>query len=84
MKNLSNPKPGNTTGQSSLGGARQGGEGGRGWVGQDAIGSTGQETTHPLALQRIVDTVLDVFSKARTNGILCKPMEERNQRLTRG
>ena len=36
---LSNPKPGHTTGRSGRVGARRGGEGGRGWVGRDAVGS---------------------------------------------
>ena len=38
----------------------------------------------PLALQRIEDTVLDVFSEARTNESLFKPTEEQNPRLTSG
>ena len=37
--NQSNPKPGHTTGRSSRGGARRNGEGGRGWVGRDAVES---------------------------------------------
>ena len=46
---------------------------------EDAIGSIRPGDNH--------HTVLDVSSEARTNEILCilcKPMEERNQRLTRG
>ena len=39
VKSLSNPKPGHTTGRSGRGGARRGGEGRRGWVGRDAVGS---------------------------------------------
>ena len=37
--NLWNPKPGHITGRSSRGGARRGSEGGRGWIGRDAIAS---------------------------------------------
>ena len=57
-------------------------EGGAGWDGTPS-GRSGQETTLPLAFQRIEYTVLDIFSEARTNEILFNPMEERNQRLTR-
>ena len=86
QQDLSNPKPGHTTGRSGRGGAWRGGEGGRGWVGRDAVGSIrpGDNTTLPLPLQRIEETVLEVSSEARNNKVLCKPMEERNQRLTRG
>ena len=57
-----------------------------GGAGKDGTlsGRSGQKTTHPLALQRIEDTVLDVSSEARTKEILCKPMEEQNPRLTTG
>ena len=95
---LSNPKPGHTTGRSGRGIAPRGGEGVRGWVGRDAVGSGCQEANRPSS--RRVDLarrqpsllpssdpkkpVLDVSSEAQTNKILCKPMEERNQRLTRG
>ena len=80
---LSNPKPGHTTGRSGRVGAQRGGEGGQGCVERDAVESI-LETTLVLAFQRIEDTVLELFSETQTNGILCKPMEERSQRLTRG
>ena len=35
-------------------------------------------------IQQIEDTVLDVSLEARTQEILCKPMEEHNERLTSG
>ena len=82
--NRSNQKPGHTTGRSGRGGARRGGEGERGRVGRDAVGSIRPGDNPPSFLQRIEDNVLDAFSEARANEILCKPMGERNQRLTSG
>ena len=82
--NLSNPKPGHTTGWSGRGGARPGGEGGRGWVGQNAFGSTRPGDNPPSCQPANRDTALDVFSSARTNETQFKPMGARNQRLTRG
>ena len=47
-------------------------------------GRFAQETTAPRAPQGIEDNWLNVFSEARTNEILCKPMEEHDNRLTQG
>ena len=58
----------------------------RGWAG---LVRTGRRRVDParrlpsfFSLQRIADTGPDIFSRARTNEILFKPLEEQNQRLT--
>ena len=43
LLNLSNPKPGHTTGRSDRGGAPRGNGEARGWIGRDAVRSIGQE-----------------------------------------
>ena len=55
-----------------------------GAVGQDGTptGRLAQETPIPLAPRASKTTVLDVYSDARTNEILCKTVEEHNDRLT--
>ena len=79
--NLSNPKPGHTTGGSKRGGARCGGG-----AGQDRMSTArfAQETTAPRAPQTSKTTVLNDFSEARTNEFQYKPMGEQNVRLTTG
>ena len=47
-------------------------------------GRVAQKLTVLLTLQRIVDNCPERALQARTNEILCKPMEEQNPRLTRG
>ena len=47
-ENLSNPKPGHTTGRWGRGGARRGGGAGQGWVGRDAVGSIRQGDKSPF------------------------------------
>ena len=72
--NLSNPKPGHTTGAAR-----------RGRAGRDADGSIRPgEQPSLLPSGAFEDNVLNDLSEARTMEILCKPMEEQNQRLTRG
>ena len=46
--NLSIPKPGQTSGRSGRGSARRGGEGARGWVGRNAVGSIRPGDNPPL------------------------------------
>ena len=56
-------------------------------VGRDADGSVRPEDSHPLcppASEESKTTVLNDPSGARTKDIFCKPMEEYNNRLTRG
>ena len=65
-KNSSNPKPGHTTGGSGQGGARRGNRAARSWIGQDAVRSIRQEDNIRLALQQIVNNLLNVSSEART------------------
>ena len=57
IPDLSNPKPGHTTGGSGRGGARRGraGPGGAGWDGTPT-GRSAQETNVPLAFQATVDS----------------------------
>ena len=57
---------------------------GRRWAEQGADISVTLEANRPLALQRNVKTVLNVYSQTRTKEILCKPLREQNVRLTRG
>ena len=66
-------------------GAAHGGAARAGGAGQHGTpsGRSGQGTTLSVALQRVKRTFLDVSSEARTNEILFKPTEERNQRLIR-
>ena len=72
--------------QSSRGGAAHGGAAGRGGAGQDGTptGRFAQETTDSLPPKASRTNVLNVISEARRNEILCKPIEEHNERLTRG
>ena len=53
--NLSNPKPGYTTGGMVRGGPKQSGEAGRDWAGPDAKGRFAKDTTVPRAPQCIED-----------------------------
>ena len=80
----SSPKPGHTTGGSGRHSA--GRTAGRGDAGQNKVPTFRWpwKPTAPLALQRTVKTVLNVSSQARTRGKKFKPVEERNQPLTRG
>ena len=50
IHHLSNPKPGHTTGRSGRGGARRGGEGERGWVGREGVGSIWKGDNPPSCL----------------------------------
>ena len=81
---LSNPKSGHTTGKSSRGGAKRGGDAGRDRARPDADGSVRQGHNRPSCPpghRRQLSRTF--FSKARTKEILYKPMEEHNERLTR-
>ena len=80
--NVSNPKPGHTTGGSGRTARRSGRAG---------SGKIGCQQNHSLRKQK--STVLskasnkyrfNVTPEARTSEILCKPTEDRNPRLTRG
>ena len=80
--NLSNPKPEHTTGASGRGARRSGGAG---------TGRTGRrQNSSPRGLVSRVPSKaskthrLNVSPEARKNEILCKPMEEHNDRLTTG
>ena len=77
---LSNPKPGHTTGGSSQS-ARRGGGAGSGRTGRRPNSSPRRQAslTPPKAskILRLSDS-----PEARTSEILCKPMEEHNDRLT--
>ena len=74
--NLSNPKPGHTSGWSGRG-ARRGGGAGSGRTGcQQNCSPRGQASLAPpkaTKTRRLKDT-----PEARTSEILCKPMEEQN------
>ena len=63
---LSNPKPGHTTGGSGRGSARRGNGPARGWIGRTPFGRPGKETALVLALQRIEKTLVNFFSEERT------------------
>ena len=79
---LSNPKPGHTTGGSGRG-ARRGGRVGSGRVGCQQNFSHRKHKSLVLS-KGSKKRRLSVSPEARTNEILCKQMEERNERLTRG
>ena len=79
---LSSPKPGHTRGDSGRGARRCGGAG---------SGRTGRrQNSSPKRKPSLVPSKaskpsrLNVSPKARTSEILCKPMEEHNDRLTTG
>ena len=80
--NLSNPKPGHTTGGSGRS-ARRSGRAGSGKIGC-------QQNYSPRKQKSIVPSKpskkrrFNVSPEARTSEILCKPTEEQNQRLTTG
>ena len=79
LNNLSNPKPGHTTGGSSRGARRGGG------AGPDRAGR--RQNTSPRRHASLVPykasktRVLNALPEARTSEIPCKPMEEHNGRL---
>ena len=80
--NLSSLKPGHTTGGSGRGARRGGGAGSGRTRCQQNCSPRGQPSSYlPKASKR---RRLNVSPEARTSEILVKPMEERNQRLTRG
>ena len=75
--------------QAGRGGAAHGEAAGRSGAGQDGTptGRSAQETTVSLALQASrasKTTVLNDPWEARANEVLCKPVEEHDNRLTRG
>ena len=79
---LSNPKPGHTTGGSGRG-ARQGGGAGLGRTGRRQNSSPSNQAS--LAPVKAPKTSRPNASPEKRNSeILCKPMEEHNNRLTRG
>ena len=82
--NLTSSKPGHTTGGSGRGGARWGAGAGRGGAGRDADGSVRPGDSRPSCFRGSKTNVPNVSPEARTNEILCKPVEEHNERLTRG
>ena len=79
--NLSNPKPGHTTGASGRS-ARRGGGAGSGLTGCQQNCSPRKQAS--LAPSKASKTRLLVSPEARTSEILCKPMEEQILRLNRG
>ena len=81
---LSNPKPGHITGGS--GRAAHSGAAGHGRPGRMGRRRVSPRRAHPsLVPPRASKTsVLNISSKARTKGTLCKPAEEQNPRLTSG
>ena len=79
---LSNPKPGHTTGGSGRS-ARRSGRAGSGKIGcQQNYSPRKQKSTVPSKASK--KRRFNVSPEARTSEILCKPTEEQNQRLTRG
>ena len=82
---LSNPKPGHTTGGSGRGGAWRGSRASRGRARGDADMPVRPIDSRPFLPSRASKTiVVNDFSEARTNEILCKPTEKQNPRLTSG
>ena len=78
--NLSNPKPGHTTGGSGRS-ARRSGRAGSGKIGcQQNYSPRKQKSTVPSKASK--KRRFNVSPEARTSEILCKPTEEQNQRLT--
>ena len=79
---LSNPKPGHTTGGSGRG-ARRSGRAGSGKIGcQQNYSPRKQKSTVPSKASK--KRRFNVSPEARTSEILCKPTEEQNDRLTSG
>ena len=80
--NLSNPKPGHTTGGSGRS-ARRSGRARSGKIAcQQNYSPTKQKFTDPSKASK--KRRFNVFPEARTCEIQCKPTEGQNQRLTRG
>ena len=81
-RNLSNPKPGHTTGGSGRSAWRSG-RAGSGKIGcqQNYLPRKKKSTVPSKASKK---RRLNVSPEARTSEILCKPTEEQNQRLTTG
>ena len=80
--NLSNPKPRHTTGRSGRS-ARRSSRAGSGKIGcQQNFSPRKHKPTVPSKASK--KRRFNVSPEARTSEILCKPMEEQNQRLTRG
>ena len=78
--NLSNPKPGHTTGGSGRG-ARRSGRAGSGRIGcQQNYSPRKQRSLVPSKASK--KRRFNVSPEAQTNEILCKPTEKQNQRLT--
>ena len=80
--NLSNPKPGHTTGGSGRG-ARRNGRAGSGRIACQQNSSPRKHKSR-VPSKESQKRRLSVSPEARTGEILCKPMEEQNPRLTRG
>ena len=79
---LSNPKPGHTTGGSGRS-SRRSSRAGSGKIGcQQNFSPRKHKPTVPSKASK--KRLFNVSPEARTSEILCKPMEEQNQRLTRG
>ena len=82
VQNLSNPKPGHTTGGSGRS-ARRSDRAGSGKIGcQQNYSPRKQKSTVPSKASK--KRHFNVSPEARTGEILCKPTEEQNQRLTSG
>ena len=82
---LSNPKPGHTTGGSGRGGARRGSRAGRSRAGRDADESVRPgNNCPPVPSKTSSKPVLNFSSEARIKEILCKPMGDQHPRSTRG
>ena len=79
---LSNPKPGHITGGSRRGARRGGGVGSGRTVRQQNCSPRGQSS--PALSKASKSCRLNCFPEEQTNEILCKPKEERNDRLNRG
>ena len=80
--NLSNPKPGHTTGGSGRG-ARRSGRAGSRKIGCQQNYMPGEQRSIVLS-KASKPRHFNVSREARTSEILCKPTEEPNQRLTSG
>ena len=80
--NVSNPKPGHTTGGSGRT-ARRSGWAGSGKIGcQQNYSPRKQKTTGPSKASK--KRRFNISPEARTSEFRCKPTEEQNQRLTTG
>ena len=82
IRDLSIPKPEHTTGGSRRGARRGGGAASGSTVHQQNCSPKGQ--SYPALSKAPEGRRLNVSPEERTSEFLCKPMEERNDRLNRG